>query len=229
MKKIHGCFCKIPRFQRFSGFMELFSLRKIRRICLQHRGPGPPASAHGSTYFIKHQPLAFRSTAWIQSNEPVSRLLISAVHRRSDGWGGWLRPGGGGCSRLRRRVTVECGGSPESEFSRATVVDFWWGLLLRDHSDEGNVFMLTLISRERQRSPATVRRLGRCLSTVRAAFGEASAPRTCAKAYLSSLLASRLTNCSDRRRKTRIWWLPRVQWVLDLRPKICTICDAIVT
>jgi hypothetical protein len=87
--------------------------------------------------------------------------------------------------------------------------------------------MLTLIGGERQRSPATVRQLGWCLSTVRAASGEASAPRTCAKASLSSLLASRLTNCSDRRRKTQIWWLPRVRWVLDLWPKIRTICDAI--
>jgi hypothetical protein len=73
------------------------------------------------------------------------------------------------------------------------------------------VFMLTLIGGERQRSPATVRRLGRCLSMVRAASGEASAPRTCANASLSFLLASRPTNCSDRRRKTRIWCLPRVR------------------
>jgi hypothetical protein len=47
------------------------------------------------------------------------------------------------------------------------------------------------------------------LGDVRAAYGEALAPRTCAKASLSYLLASRPTNCSDRRRKTRIWWLPR--------------------
>jgi hypothetical protein len=70
------------------------------------------------------------------------------------------------------------------------MVSFQFGLLLRDHSDEGNVFMLTLIGEEQQRSPATVRRLGRCLSMVRAATGEASAPRTCAKASSSSLLAS---------------------------------------
>jgi hypothetical protein len=37
-------------------------------------------------------------------------LLISAVHRRFDGGGGWLRQGDGG--------------SPEFEFSRATVVGF---------------------------------------------------------------------------------------------------------
>jgi hypothetical protein len=105
---------------------------------------------------------------------------------------------GGAGSRSRWRVTAEHGGSPEFEFSRATVVDLWWGLLLRDHSDEGNVFMLTLIGRERQRSPATVRRLGWCLLMVRAASGEASAPRTCAKASSSSLLASRPANCSYR-------------------------------
>jgi hypothetical protein len=87
------------------------------------------------------------------------------------------------------------------------------------------MFMLTLIGRERQQSPATVRRFSRCLSMVRAASGEASAPRTCAKASLSSLPASRPTNCSDRRRKTQIWWLLRVRRVLVLRPKIRTTCD----
>jgi hypothetical protein len=77
------------------------------------------------------------------------------------------------------------------------------------------------------RRAATVRRLGRCLSMVRVASGEASTPRTCAKASSSTLLASLPTNCSNRQRKTRIWWLPRVRQVLDLRPKICTICGAI--
>jgi hypothetical protein len=54
--------------------MELFSLRKIRRICPQHRGPGPPVPAHGSTDFIKCQPLATGSTAQIKPIEPVSLL-----------------------------------------------------------------------------------------------------------------------------------------------------------
>jgi hypothetical protein len=63
------------------------------------------------------------------------------------------------------------------------------------------VFMLTLVGGERQRSPATVRRLGRCLSTVRVASDEALAARMCAKASLSSLLASRPTNYSDRGEK----------------------------
>jgi hypothetical protein len=71
-----------------------------------------------------------------------------------------------------------------------------------------------------RRRAATVSRLGRCLATVRAASGEASAPRTCAKASSSFLLASRPTNCSD-------WWLPRVRRVLDLRPKIRSMCSAI--
>jgi hypothetical protein len=87
--------------------------------------------------------------------------------------------------------------------------------------------MLTLIGGERQRSPAMVRRLDRCLAMVRATSGEASAPRTCVEASLNSLLSSRPTNCSERRQKSRIWWLPRVQQVLDLRPKICTIGGAI--
>jgi hypothetical protein len=186
--------------------MELLSLRKIRRIWPQHRGPGPPAPAHGSTDFIKRRSLASGSMARIESCEPVPQLLISVVHRRNDGWGG---------------------GSTEFEFSWATVVGFRWGLLLRDHIGKGNVFMLTLIGGEQQRSLATVRRLGRCLSTVRTASGEASAPRTCAKASSTSLLASRPSNCSDRWWKTRIWWLPKVRWVLGLRPKIRTICGTI--
>jgi hypothetical protein len=91
--KVQECFCKILRFQRFSEFTNLFSLREIRRICPRGCGPGPPASAHGSMGFIKCQPLATRSMAWIKPNEPLSRLIISTVHHRSDGWGGWLRPG----------------------------------------------------------------------------------------------------------------------------------------
>jgi hypothetical protein len=122
---------------------------------------------------------------------------------------------------------AERGGSPKFEFPRAMVVGFRWGLLLRDHNDEGNVFMLTLIGRERQRNPATVRWLGRCLATVRAASIEALAPRTCAKVSSSSLLASRLANCSERWWKTLIWWLPRVRRVHDLRPETRTICSTI--
>jgi hypothetical protein len=133
--------------------------------------------------------------------------------------------GVGSCSL--RRVTAKHSGSLEFEFSRASVVGFQEDLLLRDHSDDENVFMLSLIDGERQRSSATVRWLGRCLSTKRAASSEASAQRMCSKASLSSLLASRSTNCSDRRRKTQIWWLPRVRRVLDLRPKIRTICGTI--
>jgi hypothetical protein len=73
--------------------MELFSLRKIHRICPRHHGLGPPAPAHGSTDFIKRQSLVTGSTAQIKLIEPVSRLLISVIHRRSDGGGGWLRSG----------------------------------------------------------------------------------------------------------------------------------------
>jgi hypothetical protein len=92
---------------------------------------------------------------------------------------------------------------------------------------QGGSIMLTIIGGERQRSATTVRRLGRCLATVRVASGEASAPRTCAEASLNSLLASQPTNCSERRRKTQIWWLPRVRRVLNLWPKIHTICGSI--
>jgi hypothetical protein len=86
--------------------MELFSLRKIRRICPRHRGPGPPTSTHGSTNFIKRQLLASGSTAQIEPSEPLSRLIISVVHHRSDGRGGWLRPGAARHGRARRLTRV---------------------------------------------------------------------------------------------------------------------------
>jgi hypothetical protein len=73
--------------------MNLFSLREIRRICPQDYGPGAPASAHGSTGFIKCRPLVTGSTARIKPSEPLSRLLISIVHHRLDDLGSWLRPG----------------------------------------------------------------------------------------------------------------------------------------
>jgi hypothetical protein len=65
-------------------------LKKIHRICPRHRGPGPSTLAHGSTDFIKRRSLVIGSTTQIKPIEPVSRLLISVVHHRSDGW---LRPG----------------------------------------------------------------------------------------------------------------------------------------
>jgi hypothetical protein len=150
-------------FWRFLGFMELFSLRKIHKIC-------PPASAHGSTEFIKRWPLATGSTARIKSIESVSLLgCLDPI---------WCWVAIGSSQPMQE--------SPGAD-STAEVVGFWCGLLLLDHSDEGNVFMLTLIGGERQRNPATVRQLSRCLSTVRVASDETSAPRTCAKAFLSSL------------------------------------------
>jgi hypothetical protein len=144
---------------------------------------------------------------WLGLNQPIRLLRRLAL------------AGGGAGSRSWRCAMVERGSSPEFEFSRATLACFRWNLLWRDHNAEGILIMLTLIGGERQRSPATVRRLGRCLAMVRAASGEVSAPRTCAEASSSSLLASRPINCSERRWKTRIWWLPRVGRVLDLWPK----------
>jgi hypothetical protein len=223
--------------------MKLFFLRKIHRICPRHHEPCPSAPAHGSTDFIKRWSLASGSTAQIESSEPVSllgcldpiwRWVAIGSSQRCKSHPASIRRlrrlapvGGGAGSRSRRRIAAERDGSPEFEFSRATVIGFRWGLLLRDHSDEGNMFMLTLIGGEQQQSPTMVRWLGWCLSTVRAASGEASALRTCTKSSLSSLLASQPTNCSDPWWKTWIWWLPRVWRVLDLWPKNHTICGAI--
>jgi hypothetical protein len=154
--------------------MELFSLREIYRICPRHRGPGPPAPAHESTDFIKRQSFTSGSTTQIESSKPVFQLLILAVHRWSDGWGGWLRPG---AAPARARG----GASRPSAVARRSLsfLELWW--LVFDvvcsygiTTTRGHMLMLTLIGGERQRSPAMVRWLGRCLSTVRAASGEAS-------------------------------------------------------
>jgi hypothetical protein len=74
--------------------------------------------------------------------------------------------------------------------------------------------MLTLIGGERQRSPAMVRQLGRCLSTVRVASGEASAPRMAEASSFSTdqLLRSAAENLN--------LVAPRVRRVLHLRSKI---------
>jgi hypothetical protein len=70
-------------------------------------------------------------------------------------------------------------------------------------------------------------RFGRTSTVAGSPLGGAPAPRTYAEASSSSPLASQPINCSKRRRKTRIWWLPMVQWVLDLRLKIRTMGDVI--
>jgi hypothetical protein len=57
--------------------MDLFFLREIHRICPQDCGPGPPASAHGSTGFIKRRSLATGSMARIKPSEPLFLDLIS--------------------------------------------------------------------------------------------------------------------------------------------------------
>jgi hypothetical protein len=72
------------------GIYGIIFLKKIRRICPQHHGLGPPAPAHGSMNFIKCRSLVTRSMTQIKPIELVSQLLISVVHHQSDGW---LRPG----------------------------------------------------------------------------------------------------------------------------------------
>jgi hypothetical protein len=69
--------------------MELFSLRKIRRLCPQHCGPGPPAPAHGSMDFIKCWSLSTRSMAQIKPIESVSLLRCLDPIRRWVTIGSW--------------------------------------------------------------------------------------------------------------------------------------------
>jgi hypothetical protein len=69
---------------------DLFSLRERHRICPWGCGPGPPASAHGPTGFIKCRPLATGSTAWIKQSEPLFLDLISTAHLGVDGYDGFV-------------------------------------------------------------------------------------------------------------------------------------------
>jgi hypothetical protein len=163
--------------------MELFPIRKIRRICPRHRGPDPSASAHGSMNFIKRRPLAFGLMAQIERSEPLSRLLISAVHHWSDGRGGWLRPGAArhGWAWWLTEVWVFSSYGGQFSMRFAPTGSQRWGE--RDYAN--------LNRRREATEPSNSEAARRCLVTVRAASGEASAPRTCAKASSSSLLASR--------------------------------------
>jgi hypothetical protein len=152
---------------------------------------GPGSRVHDmGTHLGSSNP---RSTIRILCTKRVSTHLILVVRARSDGRAvgsdrGW-------------RAMAEHHGLPEFKFSWAMVVGFWWGFLVRDHIDEGNLIRLTLIGGGRQRSLATVRRLSWCLVMERSSSGEASATRMCAEASSSSPLASRPINCSERRRK----------------------------
>jgi hypothetical protein len=63
--------------------MKLFSLRKIRIICPQHRGLGPPSPAHGPMDFIKRRLLISGSMAQIESSESVPLLgCLDPIGRR---------------------------------------------------------------------------------------------------------------------------------------------------
>jgi hypothetical protein len=97
--------------------MELFSLRKIRRICPQHRGPDPPSPAHGPTDFIKRRLLVSGSMARIESSESVSLLrcldpirrwvAIGSSQPMQESPGADSTAEAAGFDRGRRRLTLE--------------------------------------------------------------------------------------------------------------------------
>jgi hypothetical protein len=164
--------------------------------------------------------------AQIESSESVSQLLISAVHHQSNGWRGWLRPGQRGLmltvarhGRARRLVGVWVLSSYGGRFLMrfAPTGSQRWGEL-----DYAN-FNWRRAATEPGNGEAARPVLGDAEGGLRWSFNS----KDVTEASLNSLLASRPTNSTERRWKTRIWWLPRVQRVLDLRPKIHTICSAI--
>jgi hypothetical protein len=128
---------------------------------------GPGSWVHGiGTHLGSSNP---RSMIRILCTERVSTHLILVVWARSNG--GRLAPAGDGAGlRSWQRAMAERGGSLEFRFSRAMVVGFRRGLLLRDHNDEGNLIRPTLIGGGRQRNPATVRWLSRLWASMCAAF-----------------------------------------------------------
>jgi hypothetical protein len=96
--------------------MELFSLRKIRRICPHHRGPDPPSPAHGPTDFIKHRPLVSGSTTRIESSElvyligcldPIGRwVAIDSSQPMQESHGADLTAEAAGSDQGQRRLTL---------------------------------------------------------------------------------------------------------------------------
>jgi hypothetical protein len=128
---------------------------------------GPGSQVHDiGTHLGSSNP---RSMIWILCTERVSTHLILVVWARLDG--GAVGSGRGSVASCSQRCAMaERGGSPEFGFSRAMVVGFRCGLLLRDHNDEGNSIRLTLIGGGRQRSLATVRWLGRLRASTCVAF-----------------------------------------------------------
>jgi hypothetical protein len=105
------------------GIYGIIFLKKIRRICPRHCGPGPPVSAHGSTNFIECRSLATRSMAQIDPSETVSRLLISAVHHRSNGRGGWLRLGA-----VQARARGGASRPSEAAHRSLSFLELWWSV-----------------------------------------------------------------------------------------------------
>jgi hypothetical protein len=202
--------------------MELFSLRKIRRICPRHSGSGPLVSAHRSTDFIKRWPLATGTMAQIKPIELVSLLRCldpiwrwvamssSQSMQESPDADPLAEAAGSGRGRHWLMFTV----ARHDRAWRLTGVRVFWS-----YASWFSIRFAPMGSQrwgERVYANLNRWRAATKPSNSEAASGEALTPRTCTKASLSSLLASRPTNCSDRRWKTRIWWLPRVQQVLVL-------------
>jgi hypothetical protein len=219
------------------GFKELFSLRKICRISPRHRGLGQPAPAHGSTDFIKCLPLATRSTARIKPIESVSLLGCLDPIRR------WVAIG----SSLPMQATTEADGSDRgwrrltlaaARRGRARRLTGVW-LFLSFGGQFSIRFAPTGSQRRGERVYANLNRRRAAMKPDNSGVarpvlvdGEGGlqwsfSSKDVRQGFLSSLLASRLTNCNDRRRKTQIWWLPRVRRVLVLLPKIHTTCGDI--
>jgi hypothetical protein len=75
--------------------MELFSLRKSRRICPRCGGPSPQNRLTGSTGLIKYQPLIQRSAVMIYQIEPFflasnlgHRWFVGRLRLNGEGGGG---------------------------------------------------------------------------------------------------------------------------------------------
>jgi hypothetical protein len=177
--------------------MELFSLRKIRIICPRHHGPGPPTPAHGSTDFIKCWPLATGSMARIKPIESASLLGSldpiwcwvaigsSQPMQESPGAGSTAEVAGFGRERRRLALTAVHHGRAQWLTGVRVFLSYGGRFLIRFAPTGSQRRGEHVYANLNWRRAATVRWLGRCLSMVRAASGEASAPRTCAKASLS--------------------------------------------
>jgi hypothetical protein len=223
--------------------MELFSLRKIRRICPRHCGPGPPAPPHGSTDFIKRWPLATGSMARIKPIESASLLgcldpiwrwvAIGSSQPMQESPGVDPMAEAAGSGRGRRRFTLAAARRGQAR----------WLARVRVFSSFGGRFSIRFApTGSHQWGERVYANLNRRRAATKLGNGEAARPvlvdsegglrwsfssKDVRQGFVELPSSFSIDQLLRSAAENSNLWLPRVQQVLDLRPKIRTMCGAI--